>query len=127
MPFSSLSTTGTRPPRVPFRRISTKVLGKDYDLSLAFISSARSRALNKRWRRKDRPANVLSFPLDANAGEIFIDLTLAKRQAPDYGESYRHFVGHLFIHGLLHLKGLPHGSKMEREENALRRKFGLTK
>lgn len=82
-----------------------KVLGKNYDLSLVFCGSAKARALNLKFRNKDKVANILSFPLSPNSGEIFIKLPATVFSVP-----------HLFIHGLLHLKGLTHSSKMEVEE-----------
>lgn len=123
--FSFVNTTKGKPPRLPFFAIKNAVLGKTYDLSLAFIGSTRSRRLNKTYRNKDKPANVLSFPLEKNAGEIFIDLSVAKKQARSFDKTYTQFVGLLFIHGLFHLKGFQHGSRMEREEENIRKRFGL--
>lgn len=91
-------------------KIKNHVLGKAYDLSFAFIDSQKSHELNRRYRKKDKPANVLSFPLDKNSGEILID----KETVTDPRETI-----FLFIHGLLHLKGYDHGSKMEAEEKNL--------
>ncbi len=92
------------------RKLKEAVLGPNYELSFALITSAESHRLNLAYRQKDKPANVLSFPLTAEAGEILIDQELV----PD--EATRHY---LFIHGLLHLKGLDHGSTMEAEEKRL--------
>lgn len=125
MPFSRTYTTKGRPPSLPFVRLKEAILGDAYDLSLVFVSSARSQELNRTYRKRDKPANVLSFPLDEETGEVFIDLAEAKRQAPSYSETYRKFVAHLFIHGLFHLKGFTHGSTMEREERKIRSRFHL--
>lgn len=88
-------------------KIKNVILGPSYDLSLAFIGSQESRRLNKLYRGKNKPADVLSFPLTTAAGEILIDRDLI--QTP--GRAL-----FLFIHGLLHLKGLNHGSTMMAEE-----------
>ncbi|MEK7208708.1 MAG: rRNA maturation RNase YbeY [Patescibacteria group bacterium] len=93
--------------------MTTRVLGQDYELSLVFVDSARSRNLNRVWRGKNQPANILSFPLTPTAGEIFIDLEMV-------GKKNLLFI---FIHGLLHLKGLDHGSKMEALESQLVKYF----
>ena len=93
--------------------IKNKVLGNKYELSLVFIGSTRSRKLNLTYRDKDKPANVLSFPLTKSSGEIFIDLNKTKTFS----------TLHLFIHGLLHLKGMQHGGKMESEEQRLLKLF----
>lgn len=118
------STKG-RPPRLPFARITEAVMGTQYDLSLAFIGDRRSRTLNRAYRGKDKPTNVLSFPLSKRSGEVLINLHQAKRDAPHFDETYQNFVGYLFIHGLLHLKGMEHGSRMESKERAVRKQFGI--
>ncbi len=99
------------------------VLGASYDLSVVFIGDAKSRNLNRTHRKKDRPTNVLSFPLSKNSGELYIDLPLSIREAPSFDSTPRAHVYFLFIHGLLHLKGLDHGTHMEREERRLMKKF----
>jgi len=110
-------------PRLPFFDIKNAVLGKDYDLSLVFIGSTRSRTLNKKHRGKDSPANVLSFPLSKYSGEMFIDLTQSEKEAPKFDKTYTKFVGLLFIHGLFHLKGFDHSSTMDYKEESIRNKF----
>lgn len=110
---------------LPFERIKDVVLGKNYELSLVFIGEKYSQTLNKKYRKKNlpaqagKPANILSFPLSKTTGEIFIDLTTAKKEMKKFDMKEREFIGYLFIHGLLHLKGLKHGKKMEKEEGKL--------
>jgi ssRNA-specific RNase YbeY (16S rRNA maturation enzyme) len=58
-----------------------KVLGKKYELSLVFIGDKKSLSLNKQFRKKNHIANVLSFPIDADLGEIFINYPNAKKEA----------------------------------------------
>jgi len=124
----SLSITNTQKgklPRLPFAKISQAVLGKEYDCSLVIVSPRKSRSLNKLYRGKDVQTNILSFPLEKNQGEIFIDLETSRKDASNFNRSYSNFIGFLFIHGLLHLKGLDHGAKMEREERKVRRLFKI--
>jgi probable rRNA maturation factor len=123
--FGMRNNTKGKLPRLPFLDIKNAVLGKKYDLSLVFIGSTLSRRLNKEHRNKDKPANILSFPLSKESGEIFIDVKEASKQAPSFDVSPPKFLGHLFIHGLFHLKGFNHGSRMEKEEEKIRNKFGL--
>ncbi len=123
--FSVNKTIKGKPPCLPFLKIKEAALGKKYDLSLVFISSIRSKTLNKTYRGKDKPANILSFPLSETEGEIFIDLKEASRNAKNFDRKYKNFVALLFIHGLLHLKGFSHGSKMESEEEKIIKKFNL--
>lgn len=101
------------------RKIKTKVFGASYDLSLVFVGDTTSRKLNKMYRKKDKPTNILSFPLSKDTGEIFINLTQAKKDAKSFGKRYNEFVVYLFIHGVLHLKGFSHGEKMEQEEEKI--------
>ncbi len=100
------------PPRVPFASMKDKILGKEYDLSVVF-------------KRNKDAHNILSFPLDKENGEIFIDLALCKKQCKSFERNFTNFVAFLFIHGLLHLKGYDHGSTMEREEKRYRKHFGI--
>ena len=117
-------TKGTLP-RVPFVEIKNAILGRKYNLSLVFIGDKKSKDLNKTYRNKNKPTNVLSFPLDKNNGEIFITLSVAKKEAVKFHKSFTNFVGFLFIHGCLHLKGMEHGSRMERAEELFQNKFGI--
>jgi len=112
-------------PRLPFEQIKNHLLGKKYDLSLVFIGDKSSRNLNKKYRKKDYPTNVLSFPIDKDSGEIFINLRKTEREAKNYGHSVKKHVAYLFIHGLLHLKGMDHGSTMESTEKKVLKKFGF--
>ena len=102
-----------------FSRLKNTVLGRQYELSLVFIDQKRSRELNKTYRKKNKPTNVLSFPLSKKSGEIFIDLVTSKSEAKKFGMSFTQFVKYLFIHGILHLKGMRHGATMENAEKKL--------
>ncbi len=109
--------------KLPLLAIKNAILGKNYELSLVFIGTKRSRTLNRTFRKKDKPTNILSFSLDKNSGEIFITPALLPRGAREFDESERQFLGRLLIHGCLHLKGMVHGSRMERLESKFRKKF----
>jgi rRNA maturation RNase YbeY len=106
-------------PGLPYQKIAAAVL-PGWDISLVFAGETRAQNLNKQLRNKDYIPNVLSYETSATkkerSGEIIICPAIAKRQAAEYELSYSSFVGFLFIHGLLHLKGLPHGTTMERYE-----------
>ncbi len=103
-------------PRVRFDLIKNKVLSPKYELSLVFIGPTTSKRLNKSLRGKDRPTNVLSFPLSKNSGEIFIDLSKVKKEVKKFGMPYKKLLTYLYIHGLLHLKGMEHGGNMTLAE-----------
>ena len=110
---------------LPYENIKNKIMGKRYSLSLAFVGDKRSTTLNKTYRGKNTPANILSFPLSKNEGEIIINPHQARRDAKHHTMVPGKFVGYLFIHGLLHLKGCIHGSTMNREEERLLKKFDI--
>src|SRR3989344_3238504 len=95
------------------------ILGKRYELSFAFIDKKRVRFLNKTYRKKDEPTDVLSFPLDKDKGEILICPDIAKEKAVKFNLTYGNYLLFLVIHALLHLKGLEHGDKMERYEQII--------
>ena len=123
--FSLHRTARLTAPKLPYRKIKDRVLGPDFCLNLIFIGEQKARQLNRQYRRRDYPANVLTFPLSDTEGEIFINLFRARRQAKRFDQTYRQFVALLFIHGLLHLKGMQHGGTMEKQEKELLRRFGL--
>ncbi len=102
-----------------FLRLKNLVLGKDYELSLAFVTPSVSRRLNRIYRKLDKPTDVLSFPLSPVSGEIVIDRVTAKKESKKFSMSATKFEKYLFIHGLLHLKGMQHGAKMEKAEKQL--------
>lgn len=108
------------------KKTKEMVVGKKYDLSLVLIENNLSKKLNKKFRGKNRPTNVLSFSLSKNSGEIFLNLPLIKKQAVSCDLSQKKFLLYLFIHGLLHLKGLEHGKKMDRQEKILASKLKIS-
>jgi probable rRNA maturation factor len=104
---------------IPFNDIKNDVLGLDYELSLVFVGRSHSRKHNRTYRGKDKPTNILSFPLSKTSGEILIDLETAKSEHKKFSKTFPEFVLFLFIHGLLHLKGMEHGATMEKREEKL--------
>ncbi|GGZ04731.1 rRNA maturation RNase YbeY [Novosphingobium colocasiae] len=90
--------------------------------SLLFTSDAEVHTLNREWRGKDKPTNVLSFPMlerddlldlsDRGPPEMLGDIALAfetcAREAAEKGVSIEHHAAHLIVHGLLHLAGYDH-------------------
>ena len=114
-------------PAIPLQPIAEAVFGSNYELSLVICGDKLSRQLNRALRGKDRPANVLSFPLDKTMGEIFINARRIKSEAKKLNQTARARYLHLFIHGLLHLKGLDHGSRMDKQEQQLLAKWSNEK
>ena len=121
----SISHTTTDYPRLPYQRMKNDVLGSSYVLSVVFVGADRARTLNQKYRNKTYVPNVLSFPLDTTHGEIFITPSVAQKEAPKRDMTTRGYVGYLFIHALLHLKGIQHGDTMERLEKRYLHRYGL--
>jgi len=105
-------------------------------VTVALVSDARVRALNRRYRGKDYPTDVLSFPAgsaahgrpDSFLGDIVIARGVARRQARTAGHTPPAELRILALHGLLHLLGYDHerdSGQMARLERKLRRKGGL--
>ena len=109
-------------PKFPYQEALSATL-PGWDMSLVFAGSTRAQSMNIRLRGKDYVPNVLSYESGTKSGEIVICLEVAKKQAPDYDMTYTEFVGFLFIHGCLHLKGERHGATMERKERLLLKRF----
>lgn len=110
-------------PSLPFANIKKEILGDEFELSLVFIGNTRSKTLNNKYRNKNKPTNILSFPLSETSGEIFIAPKVARKEAPDFDLNFDQFIARLLIHGLLHLKGMQHSSKMESKEAEFMKKF----
>jgi probable rRNA maturation factor len=107
-------------------------------LAIALATDAEVRTLNRRYRRKDEPTDVLSFPAAderpkpeaRSLGDLVIATGVARRQAREAGHAYATELKVLALHGLLHLLGYDHHSpidrgRMARLEARLRRKGGL--
>ncbi|NVN96966.1 rRNA maturation RNase YbeY [Candidatus Nomurabacteria bacterium] len=111
-----INSTKGKLPRLPFVCIKNKILGEDYELGVSFVSPRRQREINKKYRNIDKTTNILSFPLSESSGDISFDLAKVKKDAPLFNMNYSNFLKYLFIHGLLHLKGMDHSAIMERQE-----------
>ena len=97
-------------------------LANGCELSLAFCDDAAIKALNARWRGKDEPTNVLSFPTPGAPagkpllGDIVIAYETVAREAQSEGKSLADHTAHMIFHGFLHLIGYDHETPAEAEE-----------
>jgi len=121
----TLTATTKSYPKLPYEKIKDDILGKKYVLSLAFVGATRAQKLNVEHRNKTYIPNVLSFPLQENTGEVFIAPVVAKTEAKKFDMTVNGYIGFLFIHALLHLKGLDHGDTMDKAEKKYCLKYGL--
>jgi probable rRNA maturation factor len=109
------------------------------ELSIVLTDDAEMRTLNRRWRGKNRPTNVLSFPSGESnlqrgrprhLGDIVIAYETAAREAIGESKPFAHHLAHLTVHGFLHLLGYDHdknddAEKMERLERTILKRIGI--
>ncbi len=91
------------------------------EISLTLVDDETIRTLNREWRGKDKPTDVLSFPAGEVPGyryrvlgDIIISVPYTKKQAEEIGVSFKEEIVRLIAHGLLHLLGYDH-EKSEKE------------
>ncbi len=94
---------------------------KEAEIHLIFVNDEYIQSLNKQWRKKNTPTNVLSFflynpQISPLFGEIYISLETAKRQAQERKHTLQKEMNKLFVHGLLHLLGLDHKNDTEAQK-----------
>jgi probable rRNA maturation factor len=107
------------------------------EVGIVLCQDTRMQELNRTWRGKDKPTNVLSFPASAPGGGAsrhFGDIVLAyetlTREAEIEGKSPEAHLGHLAVHGMLHLLGFDHendsdANKMENRERKILARLGI--
>lgn len=95
----------------------------DPEVTLVFVGTKAMRTLNRKFMKKDRPTDVLSFPLGRKGadgrfylGDIVIAVPVADRQGREKGHGLERELKLLVIHGFLHLIGYDHSAGMEKEE-----------
>lgn len=96
------------------------------ELTLRIVGPAESRSLNRRYRKKDKPTNVLSFPSEAPGvlGDLVICAAVVIREAREQGKRPAAHWAHMVVHGVLHLVGFDHirasdAKVMEGRERAI--------
>lgn len=95
----------------------------DSEVSVTFVTNEMIRDINREYRGKDQPTDVISFAMEELGegetaiigsteprmlGDIIISLDRTKEQAADYGHSFERELGFLAVHGFLHLLGYDH-------------------
>jgi probable rRNA maturation factor len=133
-PPPSLKQNLSRPGLTSFLNRARLAVGLTGQVEVLLADDPTLRRLNKSFRGKNKPTDVLSFPTpdeiaDTHAGDLAISLEAAARQAATYGHSLRDEVRILLLHGLLHLSGLDHetdNGEMAAREATLRSKLKLS-
>jgi probable rRNA maturation factor len=111
--------------------------GTGCEMALEIISAPRMRSMNRRYRGKDKPTNVLAFPAapapgvrPRPLGDVLICAAVLRREARAQGKSEEAHWAHLVVHGTLHLVGYDHeeardAARMERREVAVLKRLGF--
>jgi probable rRNA maturation factor len=114
------------------KRILTELGLLEAELSLLFVDDLQIQALNRRYLQRDKPTNILAFPMRKGEfstlhaqllGDLVISVETAKRQSNRFGLDEMGMIILLMVHGVLHLIGYEHeGSKKGAREMALKQK-----
>lgn len=105
-------------------------ISQEAELSVNFVDNKEIQELNRNYRQKDMPTDVISFAMQETVegeldiigediplmlGDIVISVDKAKEQAEDYNHSFERELGFLTVHGFLHLLGYDHINKEDEE------------
>ncbi|TWT08252.1 rRNA maturation RNase YbeY [Planococcus sp. CPCC 101016] len=103
----------------------------DSEVSVTFVTNEMIRDINREYRGKDQPTDVISFAMEELGegetaiigspeprmlGDIIISLDRTKEQAADYGHSFERELGFLAVHGFLHLLGYDHMTEEDEKK-----------
>jgi probable rRNA maturation factor len=121
-----------------FAQKTLDIIGtRDAAVTIAFVSDRAIQELNRRFREKNSPTDVLSFPSEQtefelsegkNLGDIVISVDRAREQAEEHGLDLEHELAQLILHGVLHLHGYDHetdNGEMNALELKLRDELGI--
>src|SRR5262249_25114337 len=125
--FEKTMQGANRPALVRFARQAQKLAGVRGEVGILVAGNRRIQALNRRFRKKDKPTDVLSFCRDGG-GDIAISADIAGQNAARYHHSPASELKILVLHGMLHLAGHDHETddgRMAKLESKLRAKLGL--
>ena len=114
--------------------------GEGREIAVRVVAARESQALNKLWRGKDKPTNVLSFPapkqrvphdLAQPLGDLVICAQVVRKEAEEHGKPIEAHWAHMIVHGSLHLAGYDHEQglrerlRMERREISVLKRFWI--
>jgi probable rRNA maturation factor len=128
------------PPAAAIRRWARAALSgmrRRAEVTVRIVGTGESRALNARYRRKDKATNVLSFPYEAPPGakssllgDLVICAPVVRSEARAQGKPEAAHWAHMVVHGIMHLRGYDHeknedAAVMERREIRILRTLGF--
>jgi probable rRNA maturation factor len=122
-PSTKLHTSGL----AAFARRAQRLAKVPGQVEILITGNRRIRELNRRFGKRDKPTDVLSFPR-SDGGDIAISADMAAANAARFGHAARDELRILILHGMLHLAGYDHerdNGEMAAKETALRQRLGL--
>ncbi len=108
--------------------VKDTILGKKYDLSISFVGKEKMREINRTSRGIDKATDILSFPIElgkTGAGEIYICTDKVISKSADFESTPKKYLEYLFVHGMVHLLGHDHGTKMDSLEKKYTKKLHI--
>ena len=101
----------------------TSVTEQEFELTIRLVNSTESQQLNKQYRQKDKPTNVLSFPFEVPEGielnllgDLVICAQVVEQESKDQKKKLFDHWAHMVIHGCLHLLGYDHINDIDADE-----------
>jgi probable rRNA maturation factor len=128
---STRAAIPTKPTLTRYLREAQAAVGLKGEVCVLLTTDDGIRALNRRFRKKNKATDVLSFPAEPGfglAGDLAVSVETASRQAAEHGHRLSMELRVLMLHGLLHLAGFDHEvdqGEMARKEQRLRARLGL--
>jgi len=121
------------PSPAQFRRWARAALERDARVTLRIVGRGEGRTLNRSFRGKDYPTNVLTFVMRQRPrleGDLALCAPVVKREAREQKKSAAAHYAHLVVHGVLHLQGYDHENEraarvMERHEARIVKRLGF--
>jgi probable rRNA maturation factor len=121
------------PSQAQLRRWARAALERDARVTVRIVGGREARALNRRFRHRDRPTNVLTFVMRTRPrleGDVALCAPLIAREARAQRKSAAAHYAHLVVHGVLHLQGYDHAAQrdarvMERRETRIVTRLGF--
>jgi len=124
------------PKTAALRRWGRAALTRNARITLRFVGEAEGRALNRRYRRRDRATNVLAFVYHEGRGthgiegDVVLCVPVLRREAGEQGKLVAAHSAHLVVHAMLHLQGYNHAgaadaARMEARERSILARLGF--
>jgi len=97
---------------------------KEFELSIALVGPSEIRRLNKKYRKKNKPTDVLSYTYSNKSGEIVISPQEVKKNAKKFNSTFKKELTRVLIHGILHALSYDHhgldDKMIKKQENYLK-------